>query len=320
MPPIKLLSFLSIKTAFIKDDEFNNSPTFEKFVKNRSIIRDRLNSLNNQGEYGLNSQDVLIPSFISAYSDSDPSTYSLKPFSKIPIPNWRVDFTGLSKIKVLSEIFSNITISHGYQSIYSIGEFSNSLLYIDNLDFNNSIMNYPLASQQTENGLVPFYIINQVRITERFSPLIGINIRTKNNLNARLDYKKDRNIMLNLSNAQVSEMINSDFSIDFGYSKEKLRLPFKYMGNTIILDNEIEFRLNFIIRNTKAIQRKIDKESTVTNGNYNFQLRPNINYTVNNRVNLIIYYDRVVNRPIVSNSFPRYSSSFGARLRLSLNQ
>ena len=80
------------------------------------------------------------------------------------------------------------------------------------------------------------------------------------------------------------------------------------------------FRLNFVIRNTKAVQRKIDKESTVTNGNYNFQLRPNINYTVNNRVNLIIYYDRVVNKPIVSNSFPRYSSSFGARLRLSLNQ
>ena len=314
------LSFLAIKTAFVKDDNLNNSPTFERFAKNRLIIRDRLNSLNSQGEYGLNSQDVLIPAFISAYSDSDPSTFSLKPFPKIPIPNWRIDFSGLSKIKSLSEIFSSITISHGYQSIYSVGEFSNSLLYIDNLDFNNSIMNYPLASQQTENGFVPFYIINQVRITERFSPLIGINVRTKNNLNARIDYKKDRNIMLNLSNAQVSEMINSDFSIDFGYSKEKLRLPFKYMGNTIILDNEIEFRLNFVIRNTKAVQRKIDKESTVTNGNYNFQLRPNINYTVNNRVNLIIYYDRVVNKPIVSNSFPRYSSSFGARLRLSLNQ
>lgn len=314
------LSFLSIKTAFIKDDEFNNSPVFLKFSENRSIIRERLNSLNSQGEYGLNSQDVLIPSFISAYSDSDPNNFSLKPFPKIPIPNWRIDFSGLSKIKVLSEIFSNITISHGYQSIYSIGEFSNSLLYLENLDFNNSIMNYPLASQQTDNGLVPFFIINQVRITERFSPLLGINVRTKNNLNARLDYKKDRNIMLNLSNAQVSELINSDFSIDFGYTKEKLKLPFKYMGNTLVLDNDIEFRLNFIIRNTKAIQRKIDKESTITNGNYNFQLRPNINYTINNRVNLIIYYDRVVNKPIVSNSFPRFSSSFGARLRLSLNQ
>ena len=38
------------------------------------------------------------------------------------------------------------------------------------------------------------------------------------------------------------------------------------------------------------------------------------------RMNLVIYYDRVVNKPTVSNSFPRYSTSFGARLRLSLNQ
>ena len=155
------MSFLAIRTSFIKDDELNNSPTFTQFVENREIIRDRLNNLNTQGEYGLNSQDVLIPAFISAYSDSDPSSYSLKPFPKIPIPNWRVDFSGLSKIESLSEIFSNITISHAYQSIYSIGEFSNSLLYVDDLDFNNSIMNYPLASQQTENGLIPFYIINQ---------------------------------------------------------------------------------------------------------------------------------------------------------------
>ena len=314
------LSFLSIKTAFIKDDKFNSSPVFKKFVDSRTIIRDRLNQLNTKGEYGLNSQDVLIPAFISAYSGSEASTYALKPFPKIPIPNWRIDFSGLSKIKSLSDIFSSITISHSYQSIYSIGEFSNSLLYVDDLDFRNSIMNYPLASQQTENGLIPFFIINQVRITERFSPLIGINVRTKNNLNARIDYKKDRNIMLNLSNSQVTEMRNSDFSIDFGYSKDKLKLPFKYRGNIIVLDNEIEFRLNFIIRNTSTVQRKMDEENIITNGNYNFQLRPNINYTVNNRVNLIIYYDRIINKPIVSNSFPRYSTTFGARLRLSLNQ
>ena len=314
------LSFLAIKTAFVDDDNSKNSSTFLRFVENREVIRSRLNSLNSSGEYGLNSQDVLIPAFISAYSGSNASTFSLKPFPKIPIPNWRVDFSGLSKIKSLSEIFSTITLTHSYQSTYSVGEFSNSLLYQDNLDFSNSLMNYPLASQQTENGLIPFYIINQVRIIERFAPLIGLNIRTKNNLNARVDYKKDRNIMLNLSNSQVNEMRNSDFTIDFGYTRDKLRLPFKYQGNTLILDNEIEFRLNFTIRNTKTIQRKIDDESVITNGNYNFQLRPNINYTVNDRMNLVIYYDRVVNKPTVSNSFPRYSTSFGARLRLSLNQ
>ena len=314
------LSFLAIKTAFVKEDNSKNSPTFERFVNNKKVIWSRLNELNTSGEYGLNSQDVLIPAFISAYSDSDPSSFSLKPFPKIPIPNWRIDFSGLSKIKSLSDIFSNITLSHSYQSSYSVGEFSNSLLYQENLDFRNSIMNYPLASQQTENGLVPFYIINQVRIIERFAPLLGISVRTKNNLNARIDYKRDRNIMLNLSNSQVNELRNSDFTIDFGYSKEQLRLPIKYQGNTIILDNDIEFRLNFTIRNTKTVQRKIEEESIITNGNYNFQFRPNINYSINDRMNLIIYYDRIINRPIVSNSFPRYSTSFGARLRLSLNQ
>ena len=218
------------------------------------------------------------------------------------------------------KFFSSITISHSYQSMYSIGNFTNSLFYTDDLDFNNSIMNYPLASEMSENGLIPFYIINQVRITERFAPLIGINVRAKNNLNARVDYKRDRNIMLNLSNSQISELQNADFSIDFGYTKEKLKLPFRYRGNIIILDNDIQFKLNFVIRNTKTVQRKIDGENVVTNGNYNFQLRPNINYVVNNRISLIMYYDKIINKPLISNSFPRYSSSFGVRLRMGLTQ
>ena len=55
--------------------------------------------------------------------------------------------------------------------------------------------------------------------------------------------------MLNLSNAQVSEMINSDFSIDFGYSKEKLRLigkngkvPFgkDYFGRPRYVENSLD--------------------------------------------------------------------------------
>ena len=106
------LSFLAIKTAFVDNDNSKNSSTFLSFVENRETIRSRLNSLNSSGEYGLNSQDVLIPAFISAYSGSNASTFSLKPFPKIPIPNWRVDFSGLSKIKSLSEIFSTITLTH----------------------------------------------------------------------------------------------------------------------------------------------------------------------------------------------------------------
>ena len=314
------ISYILIKTAFIKDDNENNSSVFNKFVDNREIIKNRLNAINSVGEYNLNSQDVLIPAFISAYSNSDPYQISLNPFIKTPLPNWRVDFSGLSKIKLLQDIFSSINISHSYQSIYSVNNFISSLYYDDNMDFSNSFSDYPIASKQSENGLVPFYIISQVNIIERFSPLIGINVRTKNNLNARIEYRRERNLNLNLSNSQISELKNSDISFDFSFSKSKLKLPFKYRGETIILDNDLQFRMNLILRDTKTIQRKIGGENILTNGNYNFQLRPNINYSVNKKLNVILYYENTINKPSVANSFPRYSSSFGAKLRLSLSQ
>ena len=314
------ISYILIKTAFIKDDNQNRSTVFDTFVENRKIIRNRLNAINSVGEYNLNSQDVLIPAFISAYSKTNPSQISLNPFIKSPLPNWRVDFSGLSKIKFLKDIFSSINISHAYQSIYSINNFISSLYYDDNMDFSNSFSDYPIASKQSENGLVPFYIISQVNIIERFSPLIGINVRTKKNLNARIEYRIERNLNLNLSNSQISELKNADISFDFSFSKSKLKLPFKFRGETIILDNDLQFRMNLILRDTKTIQRKIGGENILTNGNYNFQLRPNINYSVNKKLNVIIYYENTVNKPSVANSFPRYSSSFGAKLRLSLSQ
>ena len=314
------ISYILIKTAFTKDDDQNNSSIFNTFVNNRKIIRDRLNGINSIGEYGLNSQDVLIPAFVSAYSKSDPLDISLNPFIKSPLPNWRVDFAGLSKVSFLKDIFSSITISHSYQSMYSINNFVSSLYYDENMDFSNNFSNYPLASKQSENGLVPFYVISQVNIVERFSPLLGINVRTKNNLNARIEYRTERNLNLNLSNSQISELKNSDISFDFSFTKSKLKLPFKYRGETIILDNDIKFRMNLVLRDTKTIQRKIEGENILTNGNYNFQLRPNINYSVNNKLNLIMYYENTINKPSVANSFPRYSSSFGVKLRLSLSQ
>ncbi len=204
--------------------------------------------------------------------------------------------------------------------MYSINNFVSSLYYDENMDFSNNFSNYPLASKQSENGLVPFYVISQVNIDERFSPLLGINVRTKNNLNARIEYRTERNLNLNLSNSQISELKNSDISFDFSFTKSKLKLPFKYRGETIILDNDIKFRMNLVLRDTKTIQRKIEGENILTNGNYNFQLRPNINYSVNNKLNLIMYYENTINKPSVANSFPRYSSSFGVKLRLSLSQ
>ncbi len=316
------ISYVAIKTAFINDiddDEYIH-PTFNEFVSNREIIRSRLNEINPAGEYRINSQDVLIPAFLAAYSGADANSITLTPFPKTPIPNWRVDYAGLSKIPALQEIFSSVNITHAYQSTFSVGNFTNSLLYDESLDLSNRVTDYPLASQVTENGLVPVYVINQVAITERFSPLIGINVRTKNQLTAKIDYKRERNLALNLSNSQITEMTSSDISFDIGFTKDKFKLPFRVQGRTITLENDLQFRMSFTIRDTKTIQRKIEETNVITNGNINFQLRPTVSYLISDKLNLTMYFERNINEPRLTNAFRRTTTAFGAQLRFSLSQ
>ena len=145
-------------------------------------------------------------------------------------------------------------------------------------------------------------------------------MRTKNRLTARIEYKRERNLALNLSNAQVTELRSSDFSVDIGWTKTKLVLPIKIRGNTVTLDNDIQFRINFTIRDTKTIQRKIDETNTITQGNINFQLRPTIQYTMNQRLNMTLYFERNINEPLISSSFKRSTTSFGTQIRFSLAQ
>ena len=314
------ISYLTINTAFEKRTN-NSSAAFERFTENISVIQDRLELINNAPyEYNDISQDVLIPAFLAAYSGEQAGAVSLKPFPTIPLPNWRIDYAGLSKIPAFQEIFSSVNVTHSYRSVFNINNYTNTLAYDDNLTLDNDILDYPLATQPNDSGFyVPVYLINQVSIAEQFAPLIGVNIRTKSNLTARFDYKQDRNLSLNLSNAQVTETTNKDFSFDFGYTKDNLKLPFKVQGRTITIENDVTFRLNLTYRDSKTVQRKINDEDKVTNGNENFQMRPQIAYKINNQLDLTAYFERSITNPRVG-SFRRATTAFGFQLRFNLTQ
>ena len=315
------ITMVTIGTSFVQDDVDNTNETFKTFEENRYIIRDRLNTLVPSGEFDLNSQDVLIPAYLAAYQNKDPNSIPLTSFPKWPLPNWRLDYTGLGKIPALQNVFSSINITHAYSSTYSVNNYANSLLYDQFINLDNAIEDTPPGFLTNENNdLVPVYVVAQAIISERFSPLIGLNLRTKNRLTARIEYKKERNLALNMSNAQITELSSKDFSVDVGWTKTKLRLPLKFRGNTIVLDNDIQFRINFTIRDTKTVQRKIDETNTITQGNINFQLRPTIQYTINQRLNMTFYFERNINEPLISSSFKRATTSFGTQIRFSLAQ
>lgn len=318
------ITTLAIKTSFEKRTD-NISGAFERFSENIDLMRRRLSSQLTEegipGTYDSLSQDVLIPAFLAAYTEQDANTVGTSPFPKIPIPNWRLDYAGLSKLPGLSDIFSSINITHGYRSVYNVSNYTNSLLYQQNVGLENNIIDYPLASVSDENSgnLVPVYIISQVTISEQYAPLIGINLRTKSNLSTRLEFKRDRNLSLNLSNAQVTETLNNEVAFDLGFTKDNLKLPWKVRGRTITIENDVTFRMNMSIRDSETIQRNLEGENTVTNGNKNFQMRPTVSYKLNDQLDLTMYFERNITNPSVG-SFRRATTAFGIQTRLNFAQ
>jgi cell surface protein SprA len=326
------ISFLSINTAFANNGSIS-SDVFKQFEKNLAIIKQRFEKLDvNQGkEYDRKSQDVLIPAFIAAYSGTSADKVSLSPFPSIPIPNWRIDYNGLNKISFFKDIFQSVTMNHAYVSNYSVVNYSNSLLYKSNVGLGNSIESYnsgiDFANQKSVTSdsalLIPKYIINQVLISESFQPLVGISFRTKSKLNVKFEYKTKRDLSLQVSNAQLTEMNTKDWSFEIGFTKNNMKLPFKDQGRTITLKNDVTFLLNVSMSNTQTFQRKIgdgqiDGESIVTNGNINFQFKPNIRYVVNQKLTLQLYADHSTNEPLITSSFPRTNTKVGFKLLFNL--
>jgi cell surface protein SprA len=314
------ISTISINTAF-KNNSSTESTVFQKFTDYIATIGDRFSTIGNG--YEKKSQDVLIPAFIAAYTGQSAETVSLSPFPSIPLPNWRVDYNGLNKLDIFKDVFQSVTISHAYSSSYQVMNFNNSLEY-SNVSINVPVEDYnknQFATQANAQGqIIPVYVINTVMISEQFSPLIGVSLRTKSKLNIRFDYKTKRDLALSMSNAQITELNSKDWALELGYTKNNMRLPFRDQGRVITLKNDITFRLNMSVSNNRTIQRKIDDVNNITNGNINLQLRPNIQYVVNQKLNIQIYVDRNVNEPLITSSYRRATTKVGAKVVFNLAQ
>jgi cell surface protein SprA len=307
---------------------------FTKFKENINVVRNRFSLINQGHTYENQSQDVLIPAFIAAYSGSSANSVGLSPFPAIPLPNWRLDYNGLNKITALKDAFTSLTLTHAYTSSYSVMNYSNSLEYTTSnyqstigrqLLINNPVENYNTnffakAVSGTSQQLVPVYIISQVMISETFAPLIGISAKTKSKMSITFNYKTKRDVSLNVPNAQITEVNGKDWSLEVGFTKNNMKLPFRDKGRIITLKNDVTFRMTVGVSSNQTIQRRIDEGSSVTNGNINFQLRPNLSYVVNKKLTLQMYVEHTTNEPLVSNSFNRTTTKGGFKVMFNLTQ
>ncbi|WP_066506128.1 cell surface protein SprA [Rufibacter sp. DG15C] len=316
------VSFIAVQTLF-ESNSGNRSAAFENFIRNRATVASRLNAVSPNGVYGLNSQDVLIASFVHAYQGKDINGYEAEPsdpFDAIPLPNWRLEYNGLSQVPFFQKYFSSFTLSHSYQSNFTLANFSSSL------DYQFEPAGFPDRTNDL-GEVIPYHIINQVSITETMAPLIGINFRTKGQLTGRMEYRTERALLLNMTNAQVTENGVKDYVVGIGYSTTNFRVPFRIGGQRKTLENELTMRLDLTIRDNVTIQRTIGVDASgqeyqnnlVTSGGLQVQLRPTIDYVVSQRLNLQFYFTKNINDPKVANSFRNTMTEGGIQLRFSLS-
>ncbi|OGX91698.1 cell surface protein SprA, partial [Hymenobacter coccineus] len=339
-------STITINTLF-NDLSANGevSKAFARFVTNRGFIQSRLAQANPPsvgqpipataaGNYSYNSQDVLIPAFIDAYHGRSSGGYQAKKFNifdQLPLPNWTVNYNGLSQLPFFRDYFTSFTLNHAYSSSYNVGSYTSSTLY------NNNDLDFPTRASAT-GQYIPYYVIGQVSIVERLSPLIGVNFQTLNKVTGRVEYRTDRQLGLNTTNAQVTELHTTALVIGFGYVTAGLKLPFRVGGEQRVLKNTLNVKLDLSINDNTIIQRSIvnvvdpadatasvaanvgTPSSQIVNGARTFQLRPTVDYLLNTRLNLQFYYTQTITTPRVSNAFRNATTEGGLLLRYSLTQ
>ncbi len=315
------------------------SKAFTRFVDNRAIVRQRLTDANpnKAGSYGFNSQEVLVQSFIDAYQGRSSDGYKASkfdPFALLPLPNWTIQYNGFAQLPLIKQYFSSFTLNHAYSSIYTNA-------YTTATSYPSDPGSFP-TQVNTAGQFIPYYIVGQVSIAERLSPLIGVNFQTVSKITGRLEYRTDRTVALNTTNSQVTELNTTEMIIGFGYATNSLKLPFRVGGEQRVLKNNLTARLDLSIRDNITIQRSIldsadptgpndpanpnnpgfigRPQGQITNGSKTFQLRPTIDYLLNTRLNLQLYYSQTITTPRISNAFRNSTTEGGVQLRYSLTQ
>jgi cell surface protein SprA len=326
------ISYISWGTAFHTDYDTSISETFEKMKTYRYEIANRLAAENPNSTgmvydsvtqqyfplgYGPTSQDVLIPSFLAAYGNKSTSNVYLGYFPSIPLPNWRITYDGLTKIKFMAKVFKSATLSHSYRSVYTVSSYQSNLYY-------GETNGKPSELYQAANAFYPMYDLNQVTIQEQFAPLFGIDLTLNNSLLTRFEYRKSRTLTFSMINKQLTDLSTDEIVIGLGYRIKDVSFTVSSLGGggrKTQLKSDLDIKVDLSMRNNRTVLRRIDENiDQVSAGQRVYSINTSIDYMLSKSVTLRLFYDMIINRPFVANQYDNSTTKAGISIRFSLAQ
>ena len=293
-------SHAMIATAFTDGDAL-----FQTMKAYRSIIANRLAKETGApiDGFGSNSQQVLLPAFMAAYSGSNPDKINTGLFRNIPIPNWTLRYSGFMKLGFFKRNFSSFVISHGYKSSYTVSSFTNNLQY----DNDNAFSNRNSAGNYESQLLV-----SAATLVDEFSPLIKLDMKMRNSFSLRGEVKSDRTLTMNFNNSTLTDIKGTEYILGMGYVFKDVKVNTRFTGKKQTLKGDVNLRADVSLRDNLTQIRSVDEDNNqISGGQRLFSIKFTADYRLSSSLTASFYYNHQTSKYAISTTFPRQAINGG---------
>jgi cell surface protein SprA len=317
------MSYFALSTFFTNGDDLFRDFRSIRAEMSKKIAQDRgISEIDPETGYpsGYNGiqQEVLTTAFLATYGGKKSKNINTStPFLKMPLPNWNVNYTGLTKIPIFKKVFQSFSIVHRYIASYGLGNFTRDILYEENPD-----TKHPSARNDL-NNFIPKYTLSQVSLNEKFEPLVGFDMTLVNSFLLRIEFKKGRNVSMSFTNNQITEMLNNELVISAGYRFKDIKIGLIFSGAKRQIVSDLNLTAGFGLRDNKTTIRKIEENvNQISSGMLAMTIDVAADYQLSKMVGLRFFYKQIINKPkmVGANQYDNTNVDCGISVRLLLNQ
>jgi len=247
-------------------------------------------------------------------------------FVPFPMPGWTVRYSGLSDWPLVNRVVESLSLNHSYNATYTTSFNSNSTAgETETVPVGGAAFPYEEAEFQPQT----------VQISERFQPLIGVDVTWPWEMQTSLEW--GRQVTTKLVGSNVVERKSSELSGSVSYSKRGLRLPFfSRIDNRIRLSisftrstsDEREFLLNEALTQAQQNPDSFDPGQALEGSNADvltkqtrYTVSPRISYTISDRftADFRLDYEKLNVQTGRQTSFTNLNGTFNLSVSLSQN-
>jgi len=169
---------------------------------------------------------------------------------------------------------------------------------------------------------------------EQFSPLIGIDIKFKNDMNVNFSYTKKRSLAMGFISYELAETRSTTYDIGLDWKLKDVRIGFLPGFNSQAnkkkssgakpgqakLGNDLSILFDLSFADNLTINHLLDQQAGArpTRGSKDISISPSISYDINKNVNLRFFVDYRRQQPYVSNSYIVVNTNGGLTVRVKL--